>query len=100
MVNYLAEIVEDEDKGKTTLTEWLVNNTKESGADFTVPVNGLHLWYVDYLSEYCWEKKSGIAEKHENEWLRNRLVPSRLVELAVWIVVERIRGAILGNDLT
>lgn len=60
---FLAEIVEDDDRGKTTLTEWFVNNVKESAPDFTGSVNGLQLRYVDYFSEYRWEKKKWIRRK-------------------------------------
>ncbi|XP_076935450.1 uncharacterized protein LOC143602118 [Bidens hawaiensis] len=51
----LQNVVDNPFYRKTTLTEWLSNNNRDS--------SGRHLRYIDYLSEYKWDTSSKI-------WLR------------------------------
>ncbi|KAK9049501.1 hypothetical protein SSX86_031532 [Deinandra increscens subsp. villosa] len=53
--NILEQVIGNPISSKTTLTEWLQNNNKDP--------TGLHLRYVDYLSEYRWVT-------HGKFWLR------------------------------
>lgn len=59
----LVEIAEDDDAGKTTLTQWFAKNFEESQPGFTGVVNGLGLRYVYYLTKYHWDQSKKI-------WLR------------------------------
>ncbi|KAD5961964.1 hypothetical protein E3N88_13437 [Mikania micrantha] len=49
---HLHDILRNPSTGKTTLTEWLRNNSIDS--------SGRHLRYVDYLSEYRWDSTGKV----------------------------------------
>jgi hypothetical protein len=50
--NKLQNVLTNPCVGKTTLTEWLSNNCKDS--------DGRHLRYIDYLSEYRWDAQGKV----------------------------------------
>jgi hypothetical protein len=64
----LENVVKNPGLGKTTLTEWLHNNTVDS--------DGAHLRYIDYLTEYRWDtgSKSWIKRSYNRTPAIGRLI--------------------------